>query len=110
MSPLGLPASGRRTRLGDGRMPQSIEGFLSVTRPAGPASLPDVLPATEASSREIELDEADRVLLWRISRLVEAGYDDVAAVELGLSRIDLHRAVDLLERGCPYELAVRILV
>jgi hypothetical protein len=69
-----------------------------------------VPPATEAPSREIELDEADRVLLWRISRLVEAGYDDVAAVEVGLSSVDLHRAVDLLERGCPSGVAVRILV
>lgn len=56
-----------------------------------------------------ELDEVDRVVLWRISRLIEAGYCDTCAVEIAFSTIDLHVAVELLERGCPPELAVRIL-
>lgn len=65
--------------------------------------------ATVASPRELELDEAERVLLWRITRLVDAGYDGASAVELAVSPVDLHLAVDLLERGCPVELALRIL-
>lgn len=56
-----------------------------------------------------ELGEAQRVLLWRISRLVRAGYDEESAVRLARSEVDLHTAVELLERGCPVELAVEIL-
>jgi hypothetical protein len=56
-----------------------------------------------------QLDEPDRVLLWRIARLVEAGYDAESAVTLGLSGVDLHAAVDLIERGCPAGLALAIL-
>lgn len=60
-------------------------------------------------ARDGELDESQRVLLWRISRLVRAGYDDEWAVKLARSPVDLHTAVSLLEQGCPPELAVRIL-
>jgi len=56
-----------------------------------------------------QLEEPDRVLLWRIVRLVEAGYDADSAVGLGLSTIDLHAAVELVERGCPPGLARAIL-
>jgi hypothetical protein len=42
-------------------------------------------------------------------RLVEAGYDADSAVTLGLSGVDLHAAVDLIERGCPAGLALAIL-
>jgi hypothetical protein len=56
-----------------------------------------------------QLDEPDRVLLWRIARLVEAGYDADSAVKLGLSDVDLHAATELIERGCPPGLALAIL-
>jgi hypothetical protein len=59
--------------------------------------------------RDHELAEEDLVVLWRISRLIEAGYDDTCAVEIACSTIDLHVAVGLLERGCPQEIAIRIL-
>ena len=68
------------------------------------------MPASILTSPEArELDEPDRVLLWRIVRLVQAGYDADSAVELALSAVDLHAAVDLLERGCPVALARQIL-
>lgn len=68
------------------------------------------MPASILTSAEArQLDEPDRVLLWRIVRLVEAGYDAGSAVELGLSDVDLHAAVDLISRGCPPSLAVAIL-
>jgi hypothetical protein len=68
------------------------------------------MPRTLTSTRETGLDESERVLLWRIARLVQAGYCDSCAVELACAPIDLHAAVDLVERGCPSELAVRILL
>jgi hypothetical protein len=57
------------------------------------------------------LDEADLVLAWRVCALERAGYDDVAVVALATDRhVDLHQAVRLLERGCPRETALRILL
>lgn len=40
---------------------------------------------------------------------MRAGYDEESAVRLARSEVDLHTAVELLERGCPVELAVEIL-
>ncbi|MEZ5101042.1 MAG: hypothetical protein R3C15_14850 [Thermoleophilia bacterium] len=55
--------------------------------------------------------EAERVFRWRREELRRAGYDDRAAFKLALRpNVDLHRAVALLERGCPPELAERILL
>lgn len=81
-----------------------------MTRCAGPASVPAVTTTIATPAERLELDEAERVLLWRITRLVEAGYCDECAIELACSDIDLHRAVSLLERGCPTEVALRILL
>ena len=51
------------------------------------------------------------VLAWRAEELVRAGYDGDNALMLALERaVDLHAAVDLLRRGCPAELAVKILL
>lgn len=60
---------------------------------------------------EIIETELERVERWRAEELMRAGYDPAAAVDLA-SRpdVDLHGAIDLLERGCPAELAVQILV
>lgn len=64
---------------------------------------------TVTPARDGEPDEVRRVLQWRISRLVSAGYDEESAIRLAHSPADLHTAVNLLEQGCPPELAVRIL-
>jgi hypothetical protein len=49
------------------------------------------------------------VLAWRRRRLVESGFPAPLAVALAAdSRFDLHALIDLAERGCPPELAVRI--
>ena len=54
--------------------------------------------------------ERETVTSWRIERLVGAGYPEDAALVLALDRdVDLHRAVSLLERGCPPDLALQIL-
>lgn len=58
-----------------------------------------------------EEPEFDRVLCWRREQLERAGYDTGAVNDLaGRGDIDLHLAVDLLEKGCPPETALRILL
>ena len=60
---------------------------------------------------EVVETELERVERWRAEALVRAGYDRPAAAELA-SRldVDLHGAIELLERGCPADLAVQILL
>ena len=57
------------------------------------------------------VDETGLIEAWRAEALERAGYPADAAVEIaGRHDIDLHRAVDLLEAGCPVELALRIIL
>jgi len=50
------------------------------------------------------------VLAWRVERLREAGFPDPLAESVARdSRYDLHELLGLADRGCPAELAVRIL-
>jgi hypothetical protein len=47
---------------------------------------------------------------WRREQLVESGFPFPVAARLAKdSRYDLHALIDLVERGCPPALAVRIL-
>ena len=47
---------------------------------------------------------------WRREQLVSAGFPLPLASRIASdSRLDLHRLIELVERGCPPELAVRIL-
>lgn len=58
-----------------------------------------------------EETEHERIERWRVEELERAGYSVRAAARLAASsEVDLHRAVDLLERGCTPELAVKILL
>jgi hypothetical protein len=60
---------------------------------------------------EVVETELERVERWRTNALVRAGYDPAAAQDLAARLdIDLHTATDLLERGCPPELAAQILL
>jgi hypothetical protein len=60
---------------------------------------------------EILETEQERVERWRAEELIRAGYDPGAAIDLACRPdIDLHGAIELLERGCPPELATRILL
>ncbi len=50
------------------------------------------------------------VVAWRRDQLVDAGFERPVAADLARdSRYDLHALIDLVERGCPPTLAVRIL-
>ena len=63
-----------------------------------------------AAQIQIEETEAERVIRWRAQELERAGYDADAAAELAARNdVDLHRAIELLELGCPADLAVQIL-
>jgi hypothetical protein len=55
--------------------------------------------------------EIDRIEHWRAEALERAGYDPSSAARLAIRHdVDLHTAAELLERGCPPELALRILL
>jgi hypothetical protein len=55
--------------------------------------------------------ETERVERWRAEELMRAGFDPAAAVELAAClNVDLHSAIGLVERGCPADLAVQILL
>jgi len=66
------------------------------------------------SAAELDLHqetESERIERWRVEELARAGYDADDAVELASrSYVDLHLAIELLERGCPPRTALRILV
>jgi hypothetical protein len=65
------------------------------------------MPAVE----EIVETELERVERWRAEALMRAGYDPAGAAELAARlEIDLHTATALLERGCPADLALQILL
>ena len=66
------------------------------------------MPAAEL---DFSTDETELIQAWRVEALERAGYLPSEAVELAVRHdIDLHRAVSLLERGCPSDLALRILL
>lgn len=53
---------------------------------------------------------AHRLVVWRREQLAQAGLPLPLAARLAKDpRYDLHALIELLERGCPPELAVRIL-
>ena len=59
----------------------------------------------------IEQSEIERIERWRAEELERAGYEPRAAGRLAVRHdVDLHTAVELLERGCPNDLALKILL
>lgn len=55
--------------------------------------------------------ELEAVEQWRQAALERVGYDPESAAVLAASHeIDLHTAVELVERGCPVDLALQILL
>lgn len=67
---------------------------------------------TQVTATELQLveSELERVTSWRAERLERAGYDRDVAHELAeRADVDLHRAIELLERGCDPAMAARIL-
>lgn len=59
----------------------------------------------------LEDTELLRIEHWRTEELERAGYSRRAAGRLAARHdVDLHRAVELVRRGCDPELALRILL
>lgn len=54
--------------------------------------------------------ERAKVESWRLHVLMEAGYPLPLAERLAGSEADLHRAVELVDRGCAPETAAEILL
>jgi len=66
---------------------------------------------TATPELQIAETETERVERWRAEALERAGYDLESALELAARPdVDLHRAIELVEAGCPAELALRILL
>ena len=56
-------------------------------------------------------EETEMIEAWRAEALERAGYGAAAAAEIAVRHdIDLHLATDLVERGCPADIALRILL
>jgi hypothetical protein len=62
------------------------------------------------AAHDIVETELERVERWRAAELLRVGFpgDDAVALAARLD-VDLHEAIALVQRGCPPELAVRIL-
>jgi hypothetical protein len=65
-----------------------------------------------AAEAGVQVDsELERIEGWRAEELKRAGYERRAARELAARHdVDLHQAVDLVRRGCPQNVALRILL
>ena len=58
----------------------------------------------------VQTETGHEVVSWRRAQLVEAGFPQSLASSLARDgRYDLHALLELVDRGCPPELAVRIL-
>ena len=59
----------------------------------------------------LEDTELEKIERWRAEELMRAGFGTRAAGRLATRHdVDLHRAVGLLEQGCPPQLALKILL
>jgi len=62
------------------------------------------------AAHEIIETETERVERWRTAELMRVGFAGDDAVALAArTDVDLHQAIELVQRGCPPELAFRIL-
>jgi hypothetical protein len=65
----------------------------------------DAAPAAQASPTP-----DDDLISWRQMQLLRAGFESELAACVAADRVmDLHALIDLVERGCPPKVAVRIL-
>jgi hypothetical protein len=54
--------------------------------------------------------DRDEVVRWRCDQLVESGFSPARAATIAKNaQYDLHALIELVERGCQADLAVRIL-
>jgi hypothetical protein len=66
---------------------------------------------TVGEFNRLDEQEAMAVIRWRFARLARSGYGVEEAITLATHvDVDLHRATELVARGCPPSLALRILL
>jgi hypothetical protein len=59
----------------------------------------------------LEQTEIERIERWRAEELERAGFEPRAAGRLAVRHeVDIRFAIQLLERGCPQDLALKILL
>jgi len=64
-----------------------------------------------APFEELQSNHDEAVFRWRFQELLRAGYDAGSALILaGHEEVDLHAATRLVQRGCPPELALQIVL
>jgi len=62
-------------------------------------------------SEQLDAPEVEEVVRWRFEVLVRAGYDAGSAMLVAShGEVDLHEATDLVLRGCPPDVALRIVL
>ena len=64
---------------------------------------PDLKTATSTEHHR------EDVVAWRRSQLVRSGFSHRLAAQVADDGYDLHQLIELVEKGCPPELALRIL-
>ncbi|GAB3270869.1 hypothetical protein GCM10027449_06180 [Sinomonas notoginsengisoli] len=65
--------------------------------------------AETRSGAGVPRDEGQHIVAWRARLLREAGFTATLAARMASSRgVDIHELLNLVDRGCPPELAVRI--
>ena len=65
------------------------------------------MPTAETNITPTEQELVER---WRAQELERAGFPENVAAELAMRNdVDLHRAIELIEKGCSAELAAEIL-
>lgn len=66
--------------------------------------------ATQQRRPERSESERDGVAAWRRSQLERSGFSELLAAQAAFDdRYDLHELIELVDSGCPPELAIRIL-
>ena len=68
------------------------------------------MPPMERQPVESSHRPEDEIVLWRSARLRDSGFSGELAAALARDcAYDLHSVLELVDRGCPPELAARIL-
>ena len=79
-----------------------------INRDQHPAKRGEMSAAELQERPEVEIELVEQ---WRAQSLARVGYDlESAAVLAASHEVDLHYAMSLLERGCPVDLALQILL
>ncbi len=64
-----------------------------------------------ATPESTDTEQLLRVLVWRFKQLCRSGFElELATTIAARMDVDLHDAIKLVERGCPPELAGRIIL